>query len=158
MTTEEWDVQDSLTLGQGRTPGLMTNIRSTFAAGEELAEKLLAMGMARIPAVRALEAEWAASAPQPPAPQRAPEATQAPSYDQGVANAQAGLGGQVVQQSTTAPGQPQNGAAYPGRFCECGAGRIVAAGIGRTTNKPFYRLDCANDPKGHKPDWSLNPR
>src|SRR3954468_23908509 len=105
MTAEEWDVQDSLTLGQGRTPGLMTNIRSTFASTSDRAEKLLEMGMARIPAVRALEAEWASSAPDKPThapapgpPPRAPEATQTASYDQGVANVQAGLGGQVVQQ------------------------------------------------------------
>lgn len=161
MTTEEWDVQDSLTLGQGRTPGLLTNIRSTATEDEILAERLMAMGLARIPVVRALEAEWASSAPDKPTqapPPRAPEATQSVSYDQGVANVQAGLGATPVQQQSTAPGRPQNGEQFPGKFCACGAGRVVAAGISRKTGKPFYRLDCANSPRDHEADWSMNPR
>ncbi|MDE2470803.1 MAG: hypothetical protein KGL35_19170 [Bradyrhizobium sp.] len=140
--------QTSLSIGGGRPPSLLTNFRTGTAA--EQVESILEVGLAQIPAVRQLEAEWFASAPEGQQQQQ-PKTT---SYNQGVANAQAGLTNQSRPAPSTTP--QSNGDAHPTKKCkDCGSDMQYKVWAKKDDpNKKYRKLECVANPREHAQEWA----
>lgn len=73
---------------------------------------------------------------------------------QGVQNVQNGFPGAQRVGPPAPNGRPGHGEIFPGAACEdCGSAMKVSTGVSKAGNN-YYVLNCTQNPKGHKPDWS----